>query len=108
MLRTENADYYHARAACYLCLQPHDGVDTEVQIEYEGVLFICKGCIADLARVAGYTLSDNSDEMHKLQSDLVETQSELAKALRELELIASYSVKVKQAQHAREAKVEVG
>lgn len=59
MQRVENAAYHHARQSCYLCLNPHDGVDTEVQIDYEGVLFICKGCAKSLAETAGWRVDDD-------------------------------------------------
>lgn len=73
MQRIENADYYHARQSCYLCLDPHEGVDTEVQIEYEGVLFICKACIAALALTAGLVVGeDRQPEIDALQEKLDE------------------------------------
>jgi hypothetical protein len=46
--------YYHAKQSCYLCGQTSNLVDTEVQIEGEGVLGICKGCVHDMAVVAGW------------------------------------------------------
>lgn len=66
-----NAGFQHARQSCYLCLEPHDGVDTEVQIDYEGVLFICKGCCRALALTAGFTVDkDRQPEIDKLQAEL--------------------------------------
>lgn len=71
MQRTENAGYQHARQACYLCLDPHDGVDTEVQIDYEGVLFLCRSCIGQLALTAGFVVDvDRSEEIADLARQL--------------------------------------
>lgn len=56
MQRLEAATYVHAKQACYLCLNPAPGVDTDQPIEGEGNLYLCNGCIHDLAMVAGFDL----------------------------------------------------
>jgi len=70
MQKIENAEYFHARQACYLCLQPHDCVDTEVQIEGEGVLALCRNCIGTLAETAGFELRDQQDTIDRLREEL--------------------------------------
>ena len=70
MQREQNANYYHARGACYLCLSPNDVVDTAIQIEGEGVLCICRNCIGELAQTAGFVLSDNREEVEQLKTEL--------------------------------------
>ncbi len=73
MQRTENAGYQHARQACYLCLNNHDGIDTEVQIDYEGVLWLCKGCVRAMALACGFRLDeDRQPEIDKLRAQLDE------------------------------------
>lgn len=59
-MQRSNAEYYHARQACYLCLNPHDGVDTEVQIDYEGVLFLCRNCVREMCVFLGFEVDDSS------------------------------------------------
>jgi hypothetical protein len=76
MQRMENAEYFHAKQACYLCGQPHDVVDTEIQIVGEGVLCICHGCIADLARTSRFDLTDRRDEIDQLQADLAKANAQ--------------------------------
>lgn len=83
MEREASASYYHARQACYLCLNPNDVVDTSIQIEGEGVLAICRGCIADLARTAGFDLDDRSAEIELLRIERDEAVNE-AKAANHL------------------------
>lgn len=71
MFRSENAATHNARQACYLCLSPHDGVDTEVIIDYEGVLFLCRNCIGSLALTAGFAVdNDRSQEIADLVAQL--------------------------------------
>lgn len=70
MERIENAEYVHAKQACYLCLNNHDCVSTDIQIEGEGILAICRSCIADLARTAGFDLDDRQAYIESLESDL--------------------------------------
>jgi len=75
MFRSENAEYHNARQSCYLCLATHDGVDTEITIDYEGVLWICKSCIGQMAQTAGFTVDvDRSEEIAQLRSELEESQ----------------------------------
>lgn len=70
MERVENAEYFHAKQSCYLCLNNHDVVDTSIIVEGEGVLAICRSCIADLARTAGFDLDDRSKEIQELRSTI--------------------------------------
>lgn len=76
MERVENAEYFHAKQSCYLCLNNHDVVDTSIIVEGEGVLAICRSCIADLARTAGFSLDDRTKEIEGLRArvDLLESQ----------------------------------
>lgn len=64
----------HARAGCYTCLRGSDLVDTEVQIEGEGALVLCKACIADLAEAAGLTF--NVARVHELEAALAAAHPE--------------------------------
>jgi ribosomal protein S14 len=72
-MQSGNADYYHARQSCYVCLNPHDGVDTEVQIDYEGVLFLCRNCVREMAVFLGFDV-DNSrqGEIDSLKAKIAE------------------------------------
>lgn len=76
MERFENAEYFHAKQACYTCLNNHDVVDTSIQIDGEGVLAICRSCIADLARTAGFDLDDRSSEIQGLRSRVDQLESQ--------------------------------
>lgn len=78
MERIANAEYFHAKQSCYTCLNNHDVVDTSIVIEGEGVLCICRSCIADLARTAGFDLDDRSAEIKKLQMKLTRAQGDIA------------------------------
>lgn len=71
-----NAEYYHARQSCYLCLNPHDGVDTEVQIDYEGVLFLCKNCVREMCVFLGFDVDDShADEIAALKAKIEELEA---------------------------------
>jgi hypothetical protein len=48
----------HAKGACYVCLRADGLVDTDVQIEGEGILAICVGCITAAAEAAGLTFNE--------------------------------------------------
>lgn len=95
MQRLENAAYYHARQACYCCLQPHDVVDTEIQIEGEGVLCICRGCIAALAQTAGFDLDDRQKEIQALRARADKAEGRLVIAERALEGVSKASASLK-------------
>jgi ABC-type Fe2+-enterobactin transport system substrate-binding protein len=94
MQREQNASYYHAKGACYLCHQPHDIVDTSIQITGEGVLAICHGCIADLALTSGYLLSDNKAEVESLKAQLAGATKRAEDAEDMLEKIKLYEKRV--------------
>lgn len=50
MLYVGNSNYAHAQEGCYTCGRGDQLVSTEVSIDGEGILVLCKGCITDLAR----------------------------------------------------------
>lgn len=69
--------YYHAKAGCYLCGRTDSLVDTSVQIEGEGVLALCIGCIkGDLCMTAGIDV----DALEATAEAIVALQDELAQA----------------------------
>lgn len=106
MERVQNAAYYHARQACYTCLNPNDLVDTSIQIDGEGVLAICKSCVADMARTAGFVLSDNYAEVERLKAE-VEIQTERAEAAEaQVHALVVYDKRRATAQHATEVRME--
>lgn len=96
MERIENAEYFHAKQSCYLCLNNHDVVDTSIIVEGEGVLCICRSCIADLARTAGFDLDDRSAEIKKLELQLSRAKGDVAhyKAFRDAVLAEATTAKV--------------
>lgn len=106
MERTENAAYYHARNACYLCLEPHNVVDTAVQIEGEGVLAICKGCIAQLAQTAGFDLDDRSEEIEALKVRVIEAEQGRDDAETLLVQSANYAAAIKNRRDEKRAEKE--
>lgn len=74
MLRIDNAiSGVHAKGACYLCHSGHDLVDTEVTIDYEGVLAICRACVHDMAMTAGWDLQITTKEVDALISSKAES-----------------------------------
>lgn len=109
MQRTENASYQHARQACYLCLDPHDGVDSEVTIEYEGVLFLCKGCIRSLALTAGFVVDDDRSEeiadLNKKLDEAAQARNDAEYIIIELERHAK-EMHTKRMERVRAAKVK--
>lgn len=80
MQRETSAQYYHARQACYLCLNPNDVVDTTIQIDGEGVLAICRNCIGELAMTSGWVLSDNKQEVATLKGKVTRLTADLEDA----------------------------
>lgn len=108
MMKQENAGYWNAKQSCYLCMQTHLGVDTEIQIEGEGALFICSSCCADLARTAGFDITDHTDRIERLTAQLQasETDRNLAEAMVvELQKRAQ-EIHTKRMERVRAAKVE--
>lgn len=84
MERVPAAEYFHARQACYLCLDPTDVVDTSIVIEGEGVLAIGRSCIRDLAMTAGFTIGEdrsNEVEQAKAERDAAIERAEKAEEL---------------------------
>ena len=71
--------YYHAKQSCYLCLQTSELVDTGVQIEGEGVLAICRGCVTgDMLNALGISLDAlevDSEVVAALQDELAEAKA---------------------------------
>lgn len=97
MLRQENAFYAHAKNACYLCGQPHDVCDTEVSIDYEGVLAICRGCVADMAHTMGFALDDRSVEIDGLRTELAEVAERATFAETLLDELESAAIQIRAA-----------
>lgn len=60
--RQASAEFWHAQSACYTCGRVEDVIDTEVQIEGEGVLAICTNCVKEMA-VAGGMDPDASNDV---------------------------------------------
>jgi hypothetical protein len=70
----------HAKMGCYLCGRGDRLVSTEVQIEGEGILAICTGCIQDLAQAGRLTF--NEAYVQELRSELATTKIALEDAQR--------------------------
>lgn len=68
------ANYIYAKEGCYLCQNGGPLIDTGMQIEGEGILAICLSCVADMARVAGFSDPDADAEIEQL-AQLVERQA---------------------------------
>jgi hypothetical protein len=107
-----NAGYQHARQACYLCLNPEDGVDTEVQIDYEGVLFLCKNCVREMCVFLGYEVdASRQDEIDALKRALEQANADGADSiatLAEMDRLAKSAQQKKMAKlrEAKAAKVD--
>lgn len=41
-----------AKGGCYNCTNPADGIVFDAQVEGEGILFICSGCLFEAAKIA--------------------------------------------------------
>lgn len=107
MERIQNAEYFHARQACYLCLQPHDCVDTSIVIEGEGVLALCHGCIRDLALTSGYAVDDDrSAEIAQLNVDLEAAVDRMQKAEKQLAQMNDYGRRLESLDKARKVRSE--
>lgn len=61
--------YVHAKGSCYLCGRCENLVDTEMHIEGEGALAICRACIHDMAHTAGLVVNAQ-DEIEGLRQEL--------------------------------------
>jgi hypothetical protein len=68
------AGYQYAKEGCYICPNAGPLIDTGVQIEGEGIMALCFTCLADMARVAGFTDPDADTEIEQL-AQLVERQA---------------------------------
>jgi hypothetical protein len=55
-----NALTAHAQGGCFVCHRGDNLVDTEVQVEGEGILALCSSCIQDAAQAAGLTLNEGA------------------------------------------------
>jgi len=108
MFRVDNAiDGVHARQGCYLCGTPNKLIDTEITIDYEGVLGICESCCRDLAQTAGYNLSITSEEWDTLVLQLVDTERERDSAEQALKEIYSSAQAATKRLKERERKARV-
>src|SRR5690242_16547280 len=77
MIRADQAiQGVHAKGGCYLCGSPNKLVDTEVSIDYEGVLAICEGCCHDLAMTAGFHPEVRTEDYDRLAAHLARTEQE--------------------------------
>ena len=45
-------------------------VDTELQVEFHGALYICNKCLAEMGRLAGYTTPEDTEALNKKISHL--------------------------------------
>jgi hypothetical protein len=70
-----------AKGGCYICGRADGLVSTEVDIEGEGVLCLCKGCIFDAAVAAGWTVEVNqAADLEEARADGAEWQARARKA----------------------------
>jgi len=91
-----DAAYYHAGESCYLCKSQTAGlVDTEVQIDYEGVLAICPGCVLDMVSTAGFRVEDVA-EVNRLREELEEHKAARIEAEMVLAELAAAAEKVQE------------
>ena len=97
MLRQENAITAHAKESCYLCGTAHDVCDTEVTIDYEGVLAICRGCTATMATTMGFALDDRSAEIDGLRAELHEVTERATFAESMLDELESAAIQIRAA-----------
>ncbi|HXJ70264.1 MAG TPA: hypothetical protein VNM39_15255, partial [Verrucomicrobiae bacterium] len=80
--REASAEFYHAQSACYTCGRVEDVINTDVQIEGEGVLAICTNCVAEMNQVAENV--DEVETMARLTGDLTRERDDLVKLVRKL------------------------
>lgn len=81
MQRIPQPIYAHAKSSCYLCGSAANGIDFEVFIEGEGVLFLCRGCVTEAATTLGLKLADPTIEERLKEA---EVELEEARAARNL------------------------
>jgi len=60
-----NATDAFAQGGCYVCHRGDRLISTDAQIEGEGILVICRGCVQDLAEAAKLTF--NEAYVHELE-----------------------------------------
>jgi len=70
---------HHAKASCYLCGRTDSLANTEVQIEGEGILAICRVCVTDAALVLGLTFNETA--VSELRAELQRVTRERDDAL---------------------------
>lgn len=105
MERIQNAEYFHAKQACYLCHDPHDVVDTSITIEGEGVLAIGRACIRDLALTAGFTVDDDQrPELDRLKAELADATARAEKVEKQLAQMNDYGRRLESLDKARQVK----
>jgi hypothetical protein len=103
MERIDHAAYYHAKNSCYTCLNPNDLVDTGIIIEGEGVLALCRSCVADAAHKAGFVLSDNAAEVESLKAQLAGATLRADEAEDMIHKLKVYENRVENLKTARDA-----
>ena len=85
MLHIEHAEYHHAQMRCYLCPNVDDLVDTQVSIEGEGILAICRHCVGEMIQVLDITpQADDLEVMTDLYTKAVENNDTLVRRERSL------------------------
>jgi hypothetical protein len=77
-----NTLYTHAQGGCYVCRRADQLVSTEVDIEGEGTLVFCRGCILDLAHAAQPALDLTPvEKIEALEQRATEATDALTRAL---------------------------
>jgi hypothetical protein len=69
-----------AKGGCYLNGSATAGVDTGVNIDFEGTLFLSNSAIKELAEVAGFSVNEEGIELERRNAEL-EHEIEELKAL---------------------------
>lgn len=68
----------HAKAGCYRCGRGSHLVDMDAQIEGEGALVLCRGCLGDASQAAG--IHHNAAEWAELRATVLSLEAEVARA----------------------------
>lgn len=96
MLRVDQAiTDTHAKGGCYLCGNTNHLVDTEVYIDYEGVLAFCLSCVRDMAMTAGYDLEHDASAWDRLEAEAEEDRVLADSALKALSEIHETTAKAR-------------
>lgn len=87
--REASAEFYHAQSACYTCGRVEDVINTDVQVEGEGILAICTNCVHEMAQVAEdvdevETMAQLTGQLTRERDDAMKLVRALRKEIREL------------------------